>query len=392
MRRGRMRMIYPAGRRPTLAAVMACSVVVCAAHAQESDAEKLKLRAGVKQSQDSNIQRAVDVKAKADHVNTQTLDVNIALPYGQQRLQLEANLADNKHQTFTQFDYTGHSYNAAWRWSLTPTVMGTLSSRRIETLNSAADSLDPSLRNTNVTRIDNLNAGYLIGGPWQLFADYSKGSSTNERPVLGVPDANYQSYTAGVSYTPSRGNSLNYARRADRGTSSSDYTYYGHALVAVYEPTVNTTLKGRIAYLEQRFSVDPKFDFSGITGGLEAAWRITPKTNVNVSWLRDIAAFQTPDSTHARTDSFSLAPTWQVRPSVSIGLTAKRAVRNSLGNPNGTANTRQDRTQETAWSINWQPRPYVLLRGSVANASRSSNVIDQDFTAQVVSLGAQFIY
>lgn len=392
MRSGRVHMICAAGRRSTLVVAMACSAAAGGAHAQETDAEKLKLRAGIKQSQDSNIQRAVDAKAKADQINTQSLDVNVVLPYGQQRLQLEANLADNKHQTFTQFDYTGHSYNAAWRWSLTPTVMGTLSSRRIETLNSAADSLDPSLRNTNVTRIDNLNAGYLLGGPWQLFADYSKGSSTNERPVLGVSDANYQSYTLGISYTPSRGNSLNYARRADRGTSTSDYTYYGHALVVVYAPTVNTTLKGRIAYLEQRFAVDPKFDFSGITGGVEAMWRITPKTILNASWLRDIAAFQTLDSTHARTDSFSLAPTWQMRPSLSVGLTAKRSVRDSLGSPNGTASTRQDRTQETSWSINWQPRPYVLLRGSVANASRSSNVIDQDFTAQVVSLGAQFIY
>ncbi len=380
------------GRQRAIAAAFACSAAVGCAYAQEATTEKLKLRAGLKQSQDSNIQRLVDAKALSDQINTQTLDVNVALPYGQQGLQLEANLADYKHQTYKQFDYTGHSYNAAWRWSLTPTLVGTLSTKRLETLNSAADSLDPSLRNTNVTKIDNLNAGYLLGGPWQLFADYSKGSSTNERPVLGVPDANYQSYTVGISYTPSAGNSLNYARRADTGTSTRDYSYSGHALVAVYAPTINTTLKGRLAYLEQRFAGDPKFDFSGIAGGVEATWRITPKTSINTSWLRDIATFQTLDSTHARTDTFSLAPSWQIRPALSIGMSIKKAVRDGLGNPNGTASTRQDHTQETAWNINWQPRAYIVLRGSVAKASRTSNVIDQDFTAQVVSLGAQFIY
>ncbi len=380
------------GRQHTLAAVIACGAAMGCAHAQEDSTEKLKLRAGLKQSQDSNIQRLVDSKALADQINTQTLDVNVALPYGQQRLLLEANLADYKHQTYTQFDYTGHSYNAAWRWSLTPTLVGSLSTRRIETLNPAADSLDPSLRNTNVTKIDNLNAGYLLGGPWQLFADYSKGSSTNERPVLGVPDAHYQSYTVGVNYTPSVGNSLNYARRVDTGTSINDYSYSGHALVAVYAPTINTTLKGRIAHLDQRFAVDPKFDFSGIVGGLEATWRVTPKTTINASWLRDIASFQTLESTHSRTDTFSLAPNWQMRPTLSIGLSVKRAVRDGLGSPNGKASTRQDQTQETAWNINWQPRSYIVLRGSVSKASRTSNVIDQDFTAQVVSLGAQFIY
>ncbi|MES2583342.1 MAG: hypothetical protein V4627_11550 [Pseudomonadota bacterium] len=385
-------MTLVANRRKTVAAVLACCASVGVAHAQDAATEKLKLRAGLTQVHDSNFQRAIDAKAASDFINTQTLDVNVALPYGQQRLELEANLASNKHQTFTQFDYTGHNYNAAWRWSLTPTLMGVLSTKRTETLNSAADSLDPSLRNTNVTKIDNLNAGYLLGGPWQLFADYSKGSSTNERALLGITDANFQSYTAGVSYAPSAGNSLNYARRADTGTSTGNYSYNGHAFVVAYAPTTSTTLKARLAYLEQRFSVDPKFDFSGITGGLEGTWNVTPKTSFNGSWLRDITAFQTVDSTHARTDTFSISPKWLMRPTLSIGLAYRQAVRDALGSPNGTTSTRQDRTQETSWNLNWQPRAYVNLRATVSKASRASNVIDQDFTAQLVSFGAQFIY
>ena len=385
-------MIRLARRRQIFAAVFAFNAAVGCVYAQEDTTEKLKLRAGLKQSQDSNIQRLVDAKAESDQINTQTLDVNVALPYGQQRLQLEANLADHKYQTYTNLDYTGLSYNAAWRWSLTPKLMGTLGTKRIESLNSAADSLDPGLRNLNVTKIDNLNAGYLLGGPWQLFADYSKGSSTNERAVLGATDAIYQSSTAGISYTPSPGNSLNYARRFDSGTSIGSYTYNGHSLAAVYSLTVNTTIKGRLAHLEQRFAVDPRFDFSGLVGGVEAAWRVTPKTSINASWMRDIATFQTLDSTHARTDTFSLAPSWQIRPTLLIGMSYKKAVRDGLGSLKSISSARQDHTQETAWNITWQPRAYFVLRGSFAKASRTSNVIDQDFTSQVVSLGAQFIY
>jgi hypothetical protein len=48
--------------------------------------------------------------------------------------------------------------------------------------------------------------------------------------------------------------------------------------------------------------------------------------------------------------------------------------------------------QETMWDINWQPRKYVILRAAYANANRTSSVVDQDYTAQVVTLGAQFIY
>ena len=394
------------GRSHAVVALLTCGAAVGCAHAQEGNTEKLKLRAAVTQAQDNNFQRAIDTKAVADQINTQTLDVIVALPYGQQRLELEANLAANKHQTFTQFDYTGHNYNAAWRWSLTPSLVGVLSSKRTETLNSVADSVDPTLRNTNVTKIDNLNAGYLLGGPWQLFADYSKGTSTNERALLGINDINFQSHTVGVSYAPSAGNSLNYALRSDTGNSNStsnntsantsissgEYRYTGHAFVATYAPTVNTSLKGRLAYIEQRFAIAPKFDFSGITGGLEGTWRVTPKTSINTSWLRDITSFQTVDSTHASTDVFSFAPKWQVRPTLSVGWTYKQSVRDGLGSPNGTASTRRDHMQETMWDINWQPRKYVILRAAYANANRTSSVVDQDYTAQVVTLGAQFIY
>jgi hypothetical protein len=108
--------------------------------------------------------------------------------------------------------------------------------------------------------------------------------------------------------------------------------------------------------------------------------------------LRDITSFQTLDSTHARTDTLSIAPKWLMRPTVSIGWTYKRSVRDGLGSPNGTASTRRDQTEVSTWDISWQPRKYFTLRAAFSGASRTSNVIDQDFTAQVVTLGAQFIY
>lgn len=385
-------MIVFACRSRWVGAALVCGAAVGSAHAQEASTEKLKLRAGISQVQDNNFKRAIESKAVSEQIDKQTLDVIVALPYGQQRVELEANLASSKHQTFSQFDNTGHNYSAIWRWSLTPSLIGALGTKRTESLTSPADSVDPNLRNNNVTKIDNLTVAYLLGGPWQVFADYSKGNSTNERALLGVTDVNYQSYTAGISYTPSAGNSLSYALRSDKGTSTSEFTNNGHVLLITYAPTLDTSLKGRLGYLDQRFSVDPKFDFTGVTGGVEAVWRVTPKTSVSASWLREVASFQTVDSTHARTDSLSISPKWQMRPTLSIGWAYKRSQRDGLGSPNGIASTRQERLQESTWDINWQPRKYFILRGAVSSASRTSNVIDQDFTVQVVTLGAQFIY
>lgn len=368
------------------------------AHAEEKDPERLKLRAGVSRSEDSNYQRLPQDKAVADQINSQTLDVNLALPLGQQRFELEANLLNNQHQTLTEFNFLGQNYRAAWRWSLSPTLLGVLSSKHTESLNSSADSVDPNLRNKNTTNLDTLTVGYLLGGPWHLLAEYSKANSANERALVGASDVRYESYTAGISYAPTNSNTLSYARRVDSGTNTSavvgasGYSYNGHVLMATYALNSNTSLKARLAYLEQHFALDPKFDFSGMAGGVDATWNITGKTSVVVGWQRDISSFQTLESTYALTDSFGIAPTWQARPTLSIGLQFKQGVRDALGNPNGKANTRRDRTYDTGMSVKWQPRKYVNLRASVTQANRSSNALDQDYSAHVVLLGAQFIF
>lgn len=375
----------------TIVALLVGAVVGCA-YAKDKDPDQLKLRAGITRSDDDNYLRSPESRAVADKIDSQTLDLNLVLPYGQQRLELEANFFTSQHQTLTQFDFSGKNYSAAWRWSLTPTLLGVISKKHTEMLNSAADSIDPTLRNKNVADVDALIVGYLLGGPWQLFADYSKASSVNEHPLLGTTDIHYQSSTFGVSYTPSVGNSLSYARRLDTGTSIGDYSASGHALLATYALTGSTSLKARIGYLDQRFAADSKYDFSGFNGGLEGTWHITGKTSIVGGWQRDLTSFQSQDSTYARIDTLSIAPSWQIKPALSLGLQYKQGMRDSLGSPSGAASTRQDRTRDTVWTIFWQPRSFVSLRGTFGQSSRTSNVADQDYFAHIVTLGAQFIF
>lgn len=383
--------------RPTVVALIV-GALVGYVHAEEKDPDRLKLRVGETRSEDSNYLRAPEGKEQADQTNNQTLDINVALPFGQQRLELEANLVNSQHQKLTQFDFIGKNYFAGWRWSLSPTLLGVLSTKHTESLNPTADSVDPSLRNKNVTDLDNLTVGYLLSGPWHLLGEYSKASSVNERALLGIADVRYESYTAGISYAPTNDNTLSYARRVDSGTNTSSttgasgYSYNGHVFLFTHAFTTSTSVKARLSYLEQHFALDPKYDFSGVSGGIDATWRVTGKTSIVGSWQRDLNSFQTADSTYAQTDTFSLAPTWQARPTLSIGLQFKQGVRDALGSPNGTASNRRDRTYDTALTFLWQPRSYVSLRGSVTQANRTSNVADQDYNAHVVLFGAQFIF
>src|SRR6478672_10473321 len=94
--------------RHTAVALIIGAALGCA-HAEEKDPEKLKLRAGLAHSADSNYLRLPQEKAVADQNDSQTLDVNLALPLGQQRFELEANLINTMHQTLTQFNFVGQN-------------------------------------------------------------------------------------------------------------------------------------------------------------------------------------------------------------------------------------------------------------------------------------------
>ncbi len=383
--------------RQTILAMLVGTAVGCA-YGQEKEPERLKLRVGATRTEDSNYLRLPESKAIADQVNSQTLDVSVAFPFGQQRVDIDANLTKSEHQTATRFDFLSQNYSAAWRWSLSPRLLGVLSSKHTESLNSAADSIDPTLRNRNVTNLDTLSLGYLLGGPWHLLAEYSTGTSANEQALLGVSDVRYESYTAGFSYSPSSDRSLSYARRVDSGTNTSvltglaGYNYTGDVFSATYAFTSNTSLKARLGYLEQHFPLNSSFDFSGVTGGVDATWRITGKTTLTGGWQREITSFQTLDSTYAQTDTFTLAPTWQAGPTLSVGLQFRQGLRDAMGGLNGIASTRRDRTYDQALTVVWHPRRYVSLRASATQSNRTSTAVDQDYSASAVVLGALFIY
>ncbi|MFY8043630.1 MAG: hypothetical protein ACOVOD_11985, partial [Rhodoferax sp.] len=81
--------------------------------------ESVNLRAGVSVLNNNNFFRTSSAAA-SERVTSQSMGVNVAIPYSLQRFELDASLVGNQHQTNRTFDYTAQNYNAAWRWSLTP--------------------------------------------------------------------------------------------------------------------------------------------------------------------------------------------------------------------------------------------------------------------------------
>jgi exopolysaccharide biosynthesis operon protein EpsL len=359
------------------------------AWAQTQDVVKLRASVGIL---DNDNFFSAPTSAVSERVTSQTLGVNFAVPYSLQRFELDASLVSTQHQTNTNFDFTAQNYNAAWLWSVTPQLHGSLTSARTESLNATADSLNPNLRNKNTTQNTALAAAYEIGGPWQVTAGVSNTNNTNEQAVIGQSDTRSTGVSGGVRYVLGSGNSLAYFLQRASGTSVNDFTSTTHDVAVVWVLTGNSTVNGHVAYLEQRFGVAPQFDFSGASGSVMFVWRASGKVSVSAGWQRDLASYQTAGTTHTQTDIFTVAPAWQISPKTSVRLQYREGTRDDQGNPTGVPTSRQDRVRDTSLSFSWLPRPFATLSVSVGENNRTSNIANADFSARTVGLTALFSF
>ncbi len=350
------------------------------------------MRAGITALSDDNFLRSGSASAVSEQVTTQTLGINLAVPVSLQRFELDASIVGNQHQTLTNFDYIAQNYNAAWQWGLTPQLHGSIASTRAESLNSAGDSLAPNLRNKNTTQSTALSAAYDLGGPWQATAGLSNTSTVNERALIGQTDNRSSGVNAGLRYTQASGNSLAYSLQRATGASGNDYTSTTQDLLGTWVISGNTSVNGRIAFLQQHFGVAPQFDFSGTSGALTVTWRATGKISVTAGWQRNLASYQSAGTTHAQTDAFTVSPAWQISPKTALRLQYRSAVRDDQGNPTGVPTSRQDRTQDTSLAYSWQPHPLATLSATVGDFTRSSNAVNADYTARQFTLAAQFSF
>ena len=354
--------------------------------------DMVKLRSSLTMSTDDNFFRTGSATAASERITTQSMGINVSVPLSLQRFELDASLNGNQHQTYSNFDYTGQNYNAAWYWGLTPQFHGSLTTARLETLNAASDSLNPNLRNKNTTNNTAFNTVYELGGPWQLSAGVSSSNSLNERAVIGQGDNRTNAYNAGFRYAVASGSSLGYSFQSGTGSNTNDFTTTNHTVNGVWAFSGNTSLNARLTAAEQRYAAAPQFDFSGLSGGVGLIWQTSGKTSLNAGWTRDLTSNSIAGSTYTRTDALTLAPVWQASAKTTLRLQYRYALVDDQGNTTGMTSARQDRLQDTSFTLSWEPRPFASLSTTLTDVRRTSNGANLDYVGKVLSVAAQFTF
>ncbi|MBK9439975.1 MAG: hypothetical protein IPN53_01170 [Comamonadaceae bacterium] len=370
--------------------------------AQSGTDKTITLRASVDLTHNDNFQQSPASAQESEQISSQMLGIKLAIPVSLQRFELDADITNNTHKNFKGFDYIGQNYKAAWQWSVTPQLYGSLFLSRADTLNAIQDSLDPNLRNKNTTTSGGLAVNYGLAGRWQLLGSVFKSNSSNEQALLGTGDSDSTSAAAGFRYMLGSGSTLGYILRYDNGTShaadanavdtSSSFTGVNHDFSLAWKLSADSDLEVHLLHLSNRYASVPEFDFSGLGTSVKLSHRFTDKTSVSASWARALASNQTDTSIYTETDTFSLSPSWAITPKTSLNLKYSVAQRRDKGSPTDVSSNRTDTTHNASLGLSWAPRPFATLSANLAWTRQTSSLPDLDYVVKKSTVKALFTF
>ena len=379
--------------------------------AQSDDTLKLKIESALRFDNnlfrlpaDANLEALLGTSSAAEKIDIHSLSLNFSTTLSLQKFELSASLTNYRYQNFSYLSFVAHSYNAAWRWALTPSLRGNLGSQRQQTLNSFADYRGFGLRNLRTNSSSRLDAAYDLDGSWTVATGMSRTSQTNQQASTAEGDYQAQSADLGLRYNAGSGSTVSYTLRSangsyiDRVLSPAGLYDDGFAQIDS-ELRLRWVLSGKSTadlYTSQISRTHPHYaqrDYSGRNAGVNFNWSLSGKSALVASWARELASYQTSTSNYSQTGRLSLGPVWQLSPKAVVRARYEVAQSDYLGSPFATlATPRSDTTSAASLAFDWQPYQHLTISTSLENATRRSNLAGLDYEGKMATVSAQFSY
>lgn len=369
-----------------------------AAYSRQTDSNLFRLPA------DTNLVATIGKPDGSEVIGSASLGFNINKAYSLQRLNLSIDFIDTRFQNFSYLNYVARNYDAAWGWSLTPRLHGTLGAERKEALNSFADTRNFSQPNARINTNTRFDAAYDMNGALQLLTGFARSRQTNQQAVVGEGDFSTDAYNLGLRYAYASGSAVTYRLNktdgtylnrvlstpgtSDEGFSQTDQTL-GLQWVISAKSAANLSAS-HISRSHPRFA---QLDYSGLTTAFNFTWQATGKTALAAGWSHELTSYQTATTSYAEKNLFSIGPTWQVSPKAALRLRHGFTQTSFRGAPSAVPTTqRDDTTRDTSLSLDWQPYSSLSVVASLQKATRTSTVASLDFDSNTASLSARFTF
>jgi exopolysaccharide biosynthesis operon protein EpsL len=291
------------------------------------------------------------------------------------------------------------NYAAAWRWSLTPRLIGNVTADRREYLDNTTLVQSTGSVNRRTDEANRIDAEYEVGAAWRVLGGVFDRTIKNSAVLIQEADTQVSGGEAGAKYVFRSADFVAYRYRHGNGEYSGllgstlpsrNFTDKEHELSFEWLPARGTSVQGRVAHLERQRDGAAGSEFSGVVGRLNLNWMITGKTRMDAGVIRELASYQPSTPSYYAGERLYISPVWKPTEKTAIRLRLDQGVRRYKGVVGYEG--RRDEVGQAGVSVEWEPRRFVKLIASLSQDKRTSNFVGLDYKANVIGGTALFTF
>jgi exopolysaccharide biosynthesis operon protein EpsL len=380
---------------PIAALLMAPAVMAQSQPPESTDA--FQLRAGLGVEHDSNVLRQPN--AVSDTAATASLGLKFDRRYSLQRFRADVEAARVQYQDHSELSFSTLNYNAAWDWSFTPKLHGTISADRKQYRDTTTEPTGTNVVGRRTERTELAEGIYELGAAWRALAGVSHTSAKSTQPNSYDASPTVRSTYVGAGYELASGTSITGRLRHGNG----DYTdpvaagsfHENEADVLVKWPvTSKTAVEARLGHLNRTHPGAPERDFSGLVGDATVNWEITGKTSLQAQVAHDLSATGLGTGGHVEINRFWVQPTWKATIHTAVNVRYEYIRRSWKDIPGADVLDlgRAERIQNASIGLDWEPRPKIVVSTSIRNERQRSNLAFGNYRATIYGVAGKLYF
>lgn len=301
--------------------------------------------------------------------------------WGRQQFYATASTKEYEYQRFTELNHNDYKVDAGLKWKLGELFDGKLNVTRTHTMVPFYDLSGSPLALSLVTeQRETVDIGVKLNSEWKI--EGSAFTSKAEQPIPLAPNLQLtqNSGTAAIEYLGFGGLTsgltagyLSGDYTGSNGTLDPSFTQSTAGFVAKYQHN-RTTSEGQVGY-SRRVSSSGSDNTSGVTGLLEVAQQLTPKTSFKVKIDRAINSYFLNLGSEIDTEA-GAGVNWQATYKVAASLAYTFTYRDypRQGN-NPVGSNRVDIQEYWTMGISYQPQRWLQIKPYANFQTRRSTFI-----------------
>jgi len=359
-----------------------------------------------KSSHDDNVFRvSKNADPVSDTYSTTSLGLNLDVPVSRQRFQGGYTWSATRFNRLTDLDFEGHDARATWFWQVGNDLSGQLG--YTENLALAPFAYTQSTTPDPLkTRVAFLNEAYLVTPSWRFQAGAGLFEQMNGDPAFELNDVKISSGDLILSYVTPANTSIGFSQRIEEGRYPNrdfaagspfddSYRQYSRGIVADWTVTGVSHVAARASRVSRRYPNTPQSDFDGYIAVAQYDWKLTGKLSLTGVIRRDISPFQDIQSSFVLVKGITVRPTLNLTEKIDVSGILDWGIWYYLGDPGlvtGGTQGRVDRVGLAAATLSYKPVRRITLQVSAQRESRSSNIPNADYLANVAYVVARIAF